>query len=472
MIDMNPLLNPKIMFPFLKNYILDSGRLITSNPKKIQKYKDKAIRYMVKFAYNVPLYHDKYKEAGVHPSDIHGIKDLRKLPFITKDDIRQNFPDKIVPTNFNKNNGYIICTGGTTGKPVCLYTNFLTIGKGLSTTIRELKLLKINPKKTRAVHIGNFNQYRIDMVARDYFYRYLKLFYSDKNILNIDVNTPILKMIENLEKFNPDMIISYPAIFQHLAFFRRKGKGKNIKPKICWTGGAMLDDYTRKYVEEAFGTHLLNIYPSVEACGDIAFECLKGKWHVNDDFYHLEAMDENGEILDSGKRGHLVITRLWGYATPIIRYTGMDDWVKLLYDIKCDCGICSTVIKNGVEGRMRANIVLPSGKVFPPGAFCFIEPVVSKYKTFKIKQYQVVQKKIDEIDVLLVIDDDLRNVGPSVETVMKEVEAIYQQKSGPDVKITVKEVKEIKPKKGSIKPPPIVVSHIKIGEGYKFLEKA
>jgi phenylacetate-CoA ligase len=469
---MNPLLNPKILFPFVKNYIFDSNRLINSTPEQIQKYKDKVFRHMVKFAYDVPLYHDKYKEVGVHPSDIKGLKDLKKLPFITKGDIRQNFPDRVIPTNFNKNKGHIICTGGTTGKPVCLYTNFLTIGRGLSITIREMKLLKINPKNVKTVHIGNFNQDRIDMVARDHFYNHLKVFYSGKNLLNIDVNTPILEMITKLEKFNPDIIMSYPAIFQHLAFFRRKGKGENIKPKVCWTGGAMLDDYTRKYVEEAFGTRLLNVYPSVEAGGDIAFECLEGMWHVHDDFYHLETIDEKGKILDPGKRGHLVITRLWGYGTPIIRYTGMDDWVKISHGFECDCGLCSTVIENGVEGRMRANIILPGGKVFPPGAFCFIEPVVSKYKTFKIKQYQIIQNKIDEIDVSIVIDDDLRNVGPSVETIIKEVKTIYQKKSGPNVRITVKEVKEIKPEKGSSKPPPIVLSRVKRDEGYNALENA
>jgi phenylacetate-coenzyme A ligase PaaK-like adenylate-forming protein len=266
--------------------------------------------------------------------------------------------------------------------------------------------------------------------------------------------------------------MSYPAIFQHLAFLRRKDKGKNIKPKICWTGGAMLDDYTRKYVEEAFETRLLNIYPSVEAGGDIAFECLNGKWHVHDDFFHLEAMDENGEILDPGKRGHLVMTRLWGYGTPILRYTGMDDWVRISHEVECDCGLCSTVIENGIEGRLRANIILPDGKVFPPGAFCFITPVLNRLKTFKVKQYQVVQNKINEIDVLLVIDDELRNVGSSVETIMKEVKKIYQQKSGPDVKIIVKEVKEIKPEKGSSKPPPIVISRVKRDEGYDMLENA
>jgi phenylacetate-CoA ligase len=469
---MNPLLNPRILFPFVRNYLFDPGRLVNSAPKEIKNYKDKAFRRMVKFAYNVPLYHEKYKKAGVHPSDIKGIQDIVKLPFITKDDIKQNFPDKIVPVNFNKDKGHVVCTGGTTGKPVCLYTNFLTIGRGVSLAIRQMRLLKIDPKNVKLVHIGNFNPYRIDMVARDHFYRYLKPFYSGKNILNIDVNTPISEMIKKLENFNPGMIMSYPAIFQHLAFFRRKGKGKGINPKICWTGGAMLDDYTRNYVEGAFKTRLLNVYPSVEAGGDIAFECLNGKWHVHDDFYHLEAMDENGDILDSGKRGHLVMTRLWGYGTPILRYTGMDDWVKIIHDVECDCGLCSTIIENGIEGRMRANIILPGGKVFPPGAFCFIEPVVSKYKTFKIKKYQVVQKKIDEIDVSLVIDEDLRNVGPSVETIMKEVKEIYQQKSGPKVKITVKEVKEIKPEKGSTKPPPIVVSRVKIEEGYKALENA
>ena len=233
----------------------------------------------------------------------------------------------------------------------------------------------------------------------------------------------------------------------------------------------MLDDYTCKYVEEAFDTRLLNIYPSVEAGANIAFECEKGTWHVHDDYFHLEAIDEDMCPVESGQRGHLAVTRLFNAVTPIVRYIGMDDWVKLSGRTECDCGICSTTIIGGVEGRMRANIVLPNGKVFPPGAFCFITPVLNNLKNFKVKQYQIIQKKIDEIDVLLVIDEDLRNVGPSVEKISEEIKKIYVSKTGPDVKITVKEVDEIKHPKNSNKPAPIVVSHIDQKDAYATIGK-
>ncbi|MCK5030053.1 MAG: hypothetical protein KAR64_01160, partial [Thermoplasmatales archaeon] len=77
---MNPLLNPFISIPILKNYILDPGRIQRLNPKQLKKYRDKAFKNIVKYAYSVPLYHTIYKRAGVHPNDIRGIDDIVKLP--------------------------------------------------------------------------------------------------------------------------------------------------------------------------------------------------------------------------------------------------------------------------------------------------------------------------------------------------------------------------------------------------------
>ena len=278
-------------------------------------------------------------------------------------------------------------------------------------------------------------------------------------------------MIQKLDDFKPDLIMSYPAIFQHLAFLKKKGFGKNVKPKLLQVGGAILDEYTRSYVENAFNCRLLNIYLSVESQASIAFECNEGHWHIHSDFYHVEAIDKQGTPVAPGERGHLVITRLFGRGTPIIRYTGMDDWVRILPNTECHCGLHTSIIQGGVEGRMRANIVLPDGKVFPPGAFCFIEPVLNKHKTFKIRQYQIVQQKINEIDILLVIDEDLRTKGPRLKTIIQDIKTIYQNKTGPNVTITVKEVPEIKHPKDARKPPPIVVSHVTPEEGYKVFEK-
>ena len=276
--------------------------------------------------------------------------------------------------------------------------------------------------------------------------------------------------MQKLDDFKPTVIMSYPAIFQHLAYLKRRGYGENVKPKLCWTGGAMLDEYTKEYVEDAFKCKLLNIYPSVEAGADIAFECLNGSWHVHDDFFHLEVINDKNEVLSLGERGHIVLTRLFGRGTPIIRYTGMDDWISLTREEKCGCSLTSTVLTNGVEGRKRANIVLPDGRVFPPGAFCFITPVLIKLKTFKVKQYQIIQKKIDEIEILLVIDENLRDTEPSVETIKEEIKKAYEKKIGSGVTITVREVDEIKHPKDALKPPPIVVSYVSEREGYEAIE--
>lgn len=467
---MNPLWNPFISFPLLKSVITDPKRLQKLNSDQINRYKDKAFKKIITYAYQVPLYHHKYKKAGIHPADIKGMKDISKLPFITKEDIKTHFPDNILPTSYHKKNGHVICTGGTTGKPLCIYTDFYTIGKSSFPMIRELSLLGIkNLTKTKFAHIGNFNPYRIDLVAEQHFQKHFRFLLSKKNTLNIDVNNPVLEIMKKLNQFKPDVIMTYPATFQHLAYLKRNGEGKQVNPSLCWTGGAILDEYTRKYVEDAFESRLLNIYPSVEAGADIAFECKKGTWHVHDDFFHLEAIDEENNLVDEGKRGHIVITRLWGRGTPIIRYNGMDDWIKLKHEEHCSCGLTTTVIDSGVEGRKRANIILPNGKIFPPGAFCFITPVLNRLNTFKIKQYQIIQQSKDEIDVLLVIDETLRHVGPSVERIMQDIKKIYQEKTGPEVTINIKEVEEIVHPKDRSKPPPIVISKVSQDEGYKII---
>lgn len=467
---MNPLLNPYNSFPLLKGLIFDPDRIYKLNTSQMKRYRDKAFKKIVKYAYKVPLYHDKYKKAGIRPSDIKGIEDIEKLPFVSKMELVDGYPDNIIPVGYNINKAHVICTGGTTGKPVSIYTDFFTMGKPAGITIREKRYFNLDWKKSKFVHIGNFNPYRIDLIVQEHFLKYIKPFMNMDNTLNIDVSTPVKDIIKKLDTYNPDIVMTYPATFQHLAFLKRKGYGKNIKPKLFWTGGAILDEYTRSYVQDAFNCRLLNIYPSVEAGANIAFECLEGKWHIHHDFFNVEAIDEEGELVSNGERGHLVITRLWGRGTPIIRYTGMDDWVKISDEEECSCGFKTPILINGVEGRMRANIVLPNGKIFPPGAFCFITPVLHKLKTFKVIQYQIIQKKIDEIEILLVIDEDLRDIGPSVDEISKNIKEMYIKKTEDSANINVKEVKEIKHDKDVRKPPPIVISHVKVEDGYKILK--
>ena len=76
---MNPLLNPILLGKIARSYLFDINRIWKYNEEKIRKYQDKQLRKIVKYAYTVPLYHEKYRDAGIHPKDIRGIKEIYSL---------------------------------------------------------------------------------------------------------------------------------------------------------------------------------------------------------------------------------------------------------------------------------------------------------------------------------------------------------------------------------------------------------
>jgi len=125
----NPFLNPIFLSRALKSYLSDPSKLNRITNEKLRKYQELSFKRIVKYAYNVPLYHDKYKKAGIHPSDIKGLDDIEKLPIITKDDLRKYSPDKIIPQTFFKKDWIVSRTGGTTGVSLPVYFDMLTVIK-------------------------------------------------------------------------------------------------------------------------------------------------------------------------------------------------------------------------------------------------------------------------------------------------------------------------------------------------------
>ena len=85
---MNPFYNPIFLSKILKSYLFDINRLRRLDDQQLKRFQDKKFKKIVEFAYTVPLYYEKYKKAGIHPRDISGLKDVEKLPFITKQDIK------------------------------------------------------------------------------------------------------------------------------------------------------------------------------------------------------------------------------------------------------------------------------------------------------------------------------------------------------------------------------------------------
>jgi len=447
MIRVNDVINPIFLVRLLKDYLTDVGR-IWREEEKIEKYRNKCFRKIVRYAYSVPIYRKKYKEAGIHPDDIKSI------------DLRKNFPDGIVPTGFDTKHAYLISTSGSTGQPVSIYVDTYTIIKALLGFIRELRECGVNWRKTKMTVIADITPHAVEEAYLcGSVMPYLKKFFSFKNmqVLHVGENPEIL--IKKIDDFQPEFLGGYPGVMRALAVLKRKGFGKNIHPKVMASSGAVLDDYTRKYIEDAFNAKIFDAYGSTEA-GPVAFECKKGCYHIHSDLVHLEFIDDNGNYVENGKPGHVVVTKLYGRGTPIIRYTGMNDFIIPLDDT-CDCGIHTSLLGR-VGGRKADSIVLRDGKIIPPSAITGIPgKIMHEFGTDKIQQFQIIQRDFDLIEILIVVDEGLRHVGPSVDKIFQELKKRYQEKFGNGVEVLVKEVREIK-KSGQVDtPPPVVTSEVK-----------
>ncbi len=436
---MNLFFKPVLLSRILKSYLVDPDRLRKKTTEELKAFQNILLRKMVIHAYKVPLYRDKYNAAGVHPRDIHGIDDIEKLPFITKDDIRKYSPDGIVSPNFNKKKGIVSRTGGTTRDSLPVYFDFYTVFKGMLGFVRALNEYDVDWRKTKMSLLIDLSDRSFE---NEYFinstFSAIKPFFSEKNIQIFDLFSISEKVIKKIDQFQPEFIGGYPFALIRLAMLKDKGFGKNIAPRCILSSGAYLDEYLRKYIEEKFSTKIYDFYAATES-GPIAFECKKGNYHVHSDMIYTEFLT-NGKHVSQGKPGTLVITKLYGKGTPIIRYTGIDDVVTPLKN-NCSCGLTGTLIKK-IHGRKSHSILLSNGVMALPS---FIDNVlgetIHETKANKIQRIQIIQNKINSLEIKVLFYKELRNVGASPEIIFGVLKRKFLEKSGSNIQLTISEVK-------------------------------
>jgi len=329
------------------------------------------------------------------------------------------------------------------------YDRFTTI-KALEGYIRALRAYGGSWRKSKVVLLVDMKPGSIEHAAFSASISPgLRKILSLKNLKMLHVGEKIETLLKEVDEFEPEFIGSDPTMFLKIANLKNKGLGKNIKPKGMFCSGSMLDDYTRNYVEQAFGSKLYNIYAATEA-GTLAFECKNDRlYHINSDFVYLEFLDENNQPVESGKSGTIILTRLFGKATPIIRYSGLGDLVKTI-EKENNCGMPSNKMIEHIEGRKMDFVILPDGRSVAPFELTTIPAsVMEKLNSFKIKQFQIIQHKVDRIEVLIVIDEEQKNVEPSDDKIISEIKKMFTKKTSKDVEIIVTKVKEIEKDKRS-----------------------
>ncbi len=435
---MNPLFNPLFFPRILKWYLEDPYKLHRMDSEELQKYQNTAFKTMLNYAYTIPLYREKYKAVGIKPQDVQGLSDIKKLPMITKEDLRSNFPTRVVPPSFQTRNAIVAATSGTTGRSLSLYSDFSTVIRSMIGFRRALLEHGIPWQKTRISLLLDLSE---NSFENEYFLQSIlspmKHLIPLRQLQILDILSPPKDLIEQVSRFEPEVILGYPFVILQLATLKMKGFGKNISPKWIATSGAVFDRYSRLFVEEAFHTTLFDIYAATES-GIIAYECKHGRYHVCSDLVFLEYLRDGADV-PTGNPGNVILTRLYGGGTPLIRYQGIDD-VVTVSSKGCGCGLTGDILE-GIHGRRSHSIVLPDGNIALTSVFeqC-IGKVLYEMGVNKIKRIQIIQNRVDAIELRILFHPDDRDTVCSAEETLSLIQQALQQRLGNRLEITLAEV--------------------------------
>lgn len=438
---MNPFYNPVFLAKLLKRYLVDIDRLHRLDEDALRQYQDKQLRRLVRFASTVPLYHDKFKEAGITPGAVAGINDITRLPMITKNDIKQYYPAGIISSKIKKEQLVEVSTSGTTGKSLTIYVDLLDIVSGLFAYIRTLHEYGMNIWRDRITIIGDFAPHTAESgyVTKGLQPRF-NLTRMFKNIQWLNTNDDPKKIATVINEFHPDFIGGYVGMLGHLALLKEQGIGAGISPDYVAATGSVLDPFLKSFIGKTFSAHVFEVYGATES-GLIGFECKQGHYHVMSDLVYPEFF-KNGQPLSSDEAGEMVLTKLFGSGTPIIRYNAINDVVSPLRG-SCGCGMVGALI-NKVYGRNDLALYLSDGTVLLPSSFSEIySKLLYEFQTNKVKDTKIIQHDYTNLEIQVVIDDTQRTIGPSVDEVFDFIKNGFQQKVGPDVRIMVRGVTSI-----------------------------
>lgn len=306
---------------------------------------------------NVPYYRQKMEEKGVTPDDIKGIDDLHKLPFLTKDDLRDAYPYGLVGKPL-KDCVRIQSTSGTTGRRVVAFY-----------TQHDIDLWE--DCCARAIMAAGGTDEDVVQVAYGY-----GLFTGGPGLnggshrvgcLTVPMSSGNTdRQIQFMTDLGSTILCCTPSYAAYLGeSIEERGVKDQIKLKAGIFGAEAWTEEMRRDIENKLGIKAYDIYGLTESSGPgVAFECEEQNgMHINEDHFVAEIINpETGEVLPEGEKGELVFTSITKEAFPLLRYRTKD--LCVLTRKQCSCG--RTHIKMCKPmGRSDDMLIIRGVNVFP-----------------------------------------------------------------------------------------------------------
>ena len=330
----------------------------TASRDQMTALQNKRLVDTVKRVYeNVEYYRKKMQETGVEPGDIHGIEDLHKLPFLTKDDLRECYPYGLMARPV-RDSVRIQSTSGTTGRRVVAFYTQHDIDGWEDCCARAI--VAAGGTKDDVCHVSyGFGLFTggAGLNGGSHKVGCLTLPMSSGNTD---------RQIQFMTDLGSTILCCTPSYAAYLAeSINERGLRDQIHLKAGIFGAEAWSEEMRRDIESSLGIKAYDIYGLTEISGPgVSFECSEQSgMHVNEDNFIPEIIDpKTGKVLPDGEKGELVFTCINKDAFPLIRYRTKD--ITVLSHEKCSCG--RTLAKmSRLMGRTDDMLIVKGVNVFP-----------------------------------------------------------------------------------------------------------
>ncbi len=415
------------------------NREIESMPVgKMKELQLERLKWSIRHAYdNVPFYRKKFEAAGFHPDQFKSLDDMRRVPFLTKQDMRDNYPFGLFAVPLSKV-VRVHASSGTTGNSTVVGYTKNDVNVFAEVVARSLVSYGVTENDIIQVAYG----YGL-------FTGGLGLHYGSEKLGALTVpmsggNTPRQVML--MKDFGSTVLGSTPSYALNVAdYIENKMPGfdmKSLKLKIGVFGAEPWTEEMRGEIERRLNISAFDIYGLSEVIGPgVSAECSEKKGlHVFEDHFYVEIINpETGEVLPEGEKGEIVYTSLTKEAFPGIRYRSRD--ITRLYHDSCKCG--RTLVKmDKVSGRSDDMLIIRGVNVFPSQ----IESVLMGFEGVEPHYQIVVDRKgsMDDIEVMVEVNEKLFSDEIKImHSLSKNISDHFRSALGINAKITLVEPQTI-----------------------------
>ena len=338
--------------------------------EEIKAYQLDRLHKTLEHCMNSPFYRERFASIGLKPSDIKTLDDIRKIPFTTKQDLRDTYPFGIASVPLDQC-ARLHSSSGTTGNPTVILHTKKDLEEWANAVARCLWMVGCRPNDV----FQNSSGYGMFTGGLGFQYGAEKL-----GMLTVPAGAGnTLRQIKFFTDFGTTVVHAIPSSASRL-FEVMQEKGidprRDTKLRTLVIGAEPHSEDTRKRIEEMLGVKAYNSFGMSEMCGPgVAFECPEQNgMHIWEDYYIVEIVNPDTlEPVPDGEVGELVLTTLKREAMPLLRYRTRD--LTRILPGECPCGR-HHIRLDRMKGRSDDMIILKGVNIFP----IQIETILMQFK--------------------------------------------------------------------------------------------